>query len=49
MAPTVEQIDFWRSTRTETQHLEFKEAKIQYDNHKLYEYCIALANGVGMG
>lgn len=47
MATTVEQIDLWRSARTETQHLEFKEAKTQYDNHKLYEYCIALANEGG--
>jgi predicted HTH transcriptional regulator len=47
MVTTIEQIDMWRSARSETQHLEFKEAKTQFDNHKLYEYCIALANEGG--
>nr|MDA3833141.1 ATP-binding protein [Spirochaetales bacterium] len=47
MTITVEQVDFWRSATTETQHLEFKEAKNQYDNKKLYRYCVALANEGG--
>lgn len=47
MTTTAAQIDLWRSKRTEYQHLEFKEAKKQFDNHKLYEYCVALANEGG--
>lgn len=30
MTITPEQIDLWRSVRSETQNLEFKEAKRQY-------------------
>lgn len=44
---TVEQVDFWRSSATETQRLEFKEAKGQFDNKKLYRYCVAIANEGG--
>jgi len=47
MTITPEQIDLWRSVRSETQNLEFKEAKTQYDNKKLYKYCVALANEGG--
>lgn len=47
MTITPEQIDIWRSVSTETQNLEFKEAKQQYDNKKLYKYCVALANEGG--
>ena len=47
MTITQEQIDLWRSMASETQNLEFKEAKTQYDNKKLYKYCIALANEGG--
>jgi len=47
MTTTPEQIDLWRSASSETQILEFKEAKTQYDNHKLYKYCVALANEGG--
>jgi hypothetical protein len=42
MATTPEQIDLWRQSPSEHQRLEFKEAKNQFDNHKLYEYCVAL-------
>lgn len=41
------QIDIWRSADTETPNLEFKEAKAQYDNEKLFEYCVAIANEGG--
>lgn len=41
---TPNQIDIWRAAPSETHHLEFKEAKTQYDNEKLFEYCVALAN-----
>ncbi len=47
MTITPEQIDIWRSAPSETQHLEFKTAKTQYDNIKLYKYCVAIANEGG--
>jgi predicted HTH transcriptional regulator len=47
MATTPEQIDLWRKVPSEHQRLEFKEAKTQFDNHRLYEYCVALANEDG--
>ncbi len=47
MATTISQIDAWRSASSEHQNLEFKEAKTQYDNRKLYKYCVALANEGG--
>jgi ATP-dependent DNA helicase RecG len=47
MATTPEQIDLWRQSPSENQRLEFKEAKLQFDNRKLYEYCVALANEGG--
>jgi ATP-dependent DNA helicase RecG len=47
MSTTVEQIDAWRSMNSEFQNLEFKEAKAQYDNRKLFKYCVAIANEGG--
>ena len=47
MATTPEQIDLWRQSPLEHQQLEFKEAKTQFDNRKLYQYCVALANEGG--
>jgi hypothetical protein len=47
MATTPEQIDLWRQSPSEHQRLEFKEAKTQLDNRRLYEYCVALANEGG--
>ncbi len=47
MKTTPEQIDRWRQVATEHQTLEFKEAKTQFDNNKLYQYCVALANEGG--
>lgn len=47
MPTTPAQIDLWRSVSSEHQRLEFKEAKTQFDNRKLYEYCVALANEGG--
>lgn len=47
MAIMVSQIDAWRAARSEHQNLEFKEAKAQFDNRKLYRYCVALANEGG--
>ena len=47
MSITIEQIELWRSVPSETQNLEFKEAKSQYDSRKLFKYCVALANEGG--
>jgi ATP-dependent DNA helicase RecG len=44
---TPEQIDAWRALPSETRNLEFKEAKTQFDNEDLYEYCVAIANEGG--
>ncbi len=47
MATTSAQIDLWLKSPSEHQRLEFKEAKNQFDNKKLYKYCVALANEGG--
>src|SRR3989337_1706679 len=47
MATPAAQIDLWRQVASEHQRLEFKEAKNQFDNRTLYEYCVALANEGG--
>lgn len=47
MTITVEQIELWRQVKSETQNLEFKEAKQQYDTKKLFKYCVAIANERG--
>jgi ATP-dependent DNA helicase RecG len=44
---TPTQIDIWRSALSETPTLEFKEAKAQFDNERLFEYCVAIANEGG--
>jgi predicted HTH transcriptional regulator len=47
MPTSPEQVDLWRQTLSERQRLEFKEAKQQFDNNKLYAYCVAIANEGG--
>jgi predicted HTH transcriptional regulator len=47
MLITPEQVDLWRTAPSETQALEFKEAKHQYDTGKLLGYCVAIANERG--
>ena len=47
MATTPQEIDSWRQAPSEHQHLEFKEAKNQYDFKKLCEYCVGIANEGG--
>lgn len=37
----------WLSAPAESEHLEFKEAKQQFDTAKLLRYCVALANEGG--
>lgn len=44
---TLEMLDNWLSTSHENEHLDFKEAKVQYDFNKLLRYCIAFANELG--
>tara|TARA_R110000782_G_scaffold45706_20_gene101424 strand:+ start:1926 stop:3332 length:1407 start_codon:yes stop_codon:yes gene_type:complete len=44
---TSEQIDLWRSSKSEHAKLEFKEAKNSFSLEKLYEYCVAIANEGG--
>lgn len=41
------EIDRWRTLPSETEHLEFKEAKTQIDGETLLDYCVALANEGG--
>jgi len=44
---TLDTLTRWLSTPAESEHLEFKEAKQQYDATKLLRYCVALANEGG--
>ena len=44
---TLETLDKWLHAPAETERLEFKEAKQQYDTTKLLRYCVALANEGG--
>lgn len=47
MMTTIEQINLWLHAPSETQILEFKEAKNSYDDEKLFRYCVAIANEGG--
>jgi predicted HTH transcriptional regulator len=47
MKTTLEELCAWMNAAHENEHLEFKEAKNQYDTTKLFRYCIALANEGG--
>lgn len=47
MTITVAKIDLWRGAASETQTLEFKEAKTTLDRERLNEYCVAIANEGG--
>ena len=44
---SLEQLQTLMDRRSEDEHLEFKEARNQYDDDKLLKYCIALANEGG--
>src|SRR5689334_14727941 len=44
---TLETLHRWLSVTAENEHLEFKEAKRQFDSDKLMRYCVALANEGG--
>ena len=47
MVITVKELERLMMLPSETEHLEFKEAKNQFDTTKLYRYCVALANEFG--
>ncbi|MFK5952469.1 MAG: ATP-binding protein [Desulfobacterium sp.] len=47
MNVTLEELNIWLAVSSETEHLEFKEAKTQYSSTKLFKYCVALANEGG--
>ena len=44
---TLDTLARWLTVPAETEHLEFKEAKQQFDTTKLLRYCVALANEGG--
>lgn len=44
---TLDLLNRWLTVPKENEHLEFKEAKLQYDKTKLLKYCIAIANEGG--
>lgn len=44
---TLETLEQWLLVPAETEQLEFKEAKRQFDTTKLLKYCVALANEGG--
>lgn len=47
MAITLDALARWLNAPSETERLEFKEAKQQFDSTKLMRYCVALANEGG--
>lgn len=47
MPTTPAQIDLWRQARSESQNLEFKEAKAHFGREKLAQYSVAIANEGG--
>ena len=47
MKVTLEQLNRWLISPSETERLEFKEAKSNFHFEKLVEYCVALANEGG--
>lgn len=44
---TLELLNDWMNQPHETEHLDFKEAKTQFDTTKLLRYCVAFANELG--
>jgi hypothetical protein len=41
---TFDILNRWLTIPRENEHLEFKEAKLQYDRIKLLEYCVGITN-----
>jgi len=44
---TLEILNRWLTSPAESEVLEFKEAKTQFDSNKLMEYCVAISNERG--
>lgn len=47
MKTTVEELKRLMTSPSEDEHVEFKEAKNQFDTTRLFRYCVALANERG--
>ena len=47
MSTTLADLQRWMDAARESEHLEFKEAKNQYDTTKLMKYCVAIGNEGG--
>lgn len=47
MSNSIQELERWMLLPSETEHIEFKEAKNRYDTAKLFRYCVALANEGG--
>ncbi len=47
MTISVEELERLMALPSENEHLEFKEAKNQFDTTRLFKYCVALANEGG--
>jgi ATP-dependent DNA helicase RecG len=47
MTTTIEELLRWMRYPAEDEHIEFKEAKTQFDSKKLVNYCVALGNEGG--
>lgn len=47
MNTSIQELERWMSAPRESEHLEFKEAKHQFDILKLFRYCVAIANEGG--
>jgi len=47
MNTTLEQLEEWMQLPSEDEHIEFKEARTQFDSDELTKYCVALANEGG--
>ena len=44
---TLENLEHWVASPAENEHLEFKEAKMQFGKEKTLKYCAAIANEGG--
>src|SRR6266852_5581331 len=47
MTTSLDELQEWIDRPNENEHLEFKEARNQFDSEKLVRYCVALANEGG--
>src|SRR5512135_2765351 len=47
MSTALADLQRWMDAARENEHLEFKEAKSQYDTTKLMKYCVAIGNEGG--